>query len=94
MLISVSSDQFAASETLTGVFGKVIVSDQASAAGAASVPSPVGNADAPWFVYEPFVHVLAFSSAIGFEEGSGATSNFTIDSKAMHKVSLSYPQRK
>ncbi len=52
----VQSDQAAALEEQLGAFGMVVVSDLALAAGAASIPGPVTDAnDDGWFVWEPFV---------------------------------------
>ena len=81
----VESDQSVASEITRGVLGLIIVSDQAVAAGSASVPGPVTNSDAPFFVYEPFVNSFSFATASGFVEPAGTIVQ--IDSKAMRKVS-------
>ena len=45
------SDQQSASERPSGLFGQIVVSDSAAAAGAASIPSPLANPEADWFVY-------------------------------------------
>ncbi len=82
--LQVESDQSAASEFAHGAFGHIVVSDQAIAAGSASVPGPVLATDAPFFVYEPFIHSFVVISAIGVEEPAGTV--IEVDSKAMRKV--------
>ena len=69
LFIHIESDQTAASEVSQGVFGEIVVSDQAVAAGAASVPGPVTNPDAPFIVYEPFVNSFLFGDGTGFLAG-------------------------
>ncbi len=83
----ITSDQVALLEVQTGALGMMVVSDVAAAAGIASIPGPVTEAeDDGWFVWVPF-HNL--SSATG---GSGSVGNsppgfrFEFDSKAMRKV--------
>ena len=84
LIIAVRSDQITTTERVRAVIGHIIVSDQASAAGVASIPSPVANADAPFFVYEPLLHDFIFGSGVGFQ--SPGQTNVTVDSKAMRKV--------
>ncbi len=78
------SDQTAASEQPHGALGAMIVSDQASAAGAGSIPDPITNSDAPWFVYEPLIVRFEQLTAAGFESDAGF--HVKVDSKAMRKV--------
>ncbi len=82
--LHVETDQSAASETVRGAFGVIVVSDQAVAAGAASVPGPVTNTDADFLVYQPFVNIFTLGDATGFVEPTG--TSVMIDSKAMRKV--------
>ena len=82
----VTSDQGAASETNIGAFGAIVVQEEAVDAGVASVPTPIDEPSAPWFVYEPFVHELAVESAVGFNSPVGTYTRW--DSKAMRKVGL------
>ena len=78
------SDQLAASETPHGAMGMIVVSDQAAAAGVASIPAPLANSDAPFFVWEPWIASVSLATAVGYSDPSGV--NITIDSKAMRKV--------
>ena len=82
----IESDQSAASEQVRGAFGAIVVSDQAVAAGVASIPVPVTHSDAPFFVYEPFVNSFLFGDGTGFITPVG--TNIIIDSKAMRKVDV------
>ena len=55
-LLSVRSDQTAASEIPFGAIGALLVSDKASALGATAIPDPVTFvADDYWFVYQAWV---------------------------------------
>ena len=78
------SDQLAATENPQASMGVVVVSDQAVAAGGASIPGPITNPDAPWLVYEGLHSPTIFLSAIGLVEPAGLV--FELDSKAMRKV--------
>ena len=86
LAIHVESDQSAASEVTRGAFGIIVVSDQAVAAGAASIPGPQDNTDAPWFVWEPLINSFELGDATGFVQPSGTL--ITVDSKAMRKVGI------
>ncbi len=67
-----------------GALGMGIVSDQAFAAGAGSVPGPWTDQDwGGWFVWIAFVNRLSVSTDIGRELIS---INIPFDSKAMRKV--------
>ncbi len=83
----ITSDQAAASETLEGAWGSIVVQEEAADAGIASVPSPLAEPDAAYIVYEPFVNEFLFGDGTGFTEPGGI--NLTFDSKAMRKVGLS-----
>ncbi len=80
----VQSDQITAAEEVHGALGGMVVSDQASAAGSASIPSPISDPDAPWYVWEGFVNAFIIASNSGFVEPAGTPRH--IDSKAMRKV--------
>jgi len=86
IFVLVFSDQEVAPETSEGSLGAIVVSDQALAAGAASIPSPTSQADAPFFVWEPFVNFLRFGDDTGIQEPAGTRLN--VDSKAMRKVGV------
>ena len=81
----VTSDQSAASETLSGVLAASVVSEISTAA-AASVPMPIDEPSYPYWLFEPYVHEIAFSSSVGVETPVGTYTRF--DSKAMRKVGL------
>ena len=82
--MSIKSTQAAADAEIVGAFGIAIVSDQAAAAGAASIPGPWSNADWDgWFVWEGFAMSLQFSDATGVFLDSVQS---VIDSKAMRRV--------
>ncbi len=63
-----------------------VVSDQASAAGVGSVPTPVTESDADFFLYEPLMAAFTFADATGIDADSGTVTQF--DSKAMRKVGI------
>jgi len=83
-LLSVGSDQTAASENPAGAVGMLVVSDEARIAGASAIPDPVLDSGSPWFVWQPFNSSFVFGDATGFIES--ANSQYMIDSKAMRKV--------
>ncbi len=84
-LISIKSDQVVASEFPFGALGLAVVSEQARAAGAASLPGPVSQQDSElWHVWLPLSASFIFSTAAGFDSAGGRV--FEIDSKAMRKV--------
>ncbi len=88
ILLQVTSDQIVATEDQVGAYGLAVVSDEASAAGVASIPTPISNASSDkWFVYQMFFNSWAVSSAIGAVNRSGGQV-YQIDSKAMRKVDV------
>ncbi len=87
-LLNVASDQVAASEFVQGALGFQVVTETAAAAGIASLPTPLIETDADYFVYQPFASSFLFGSAIGFQEEGGAGNNWVIDSKSMRKVGV------
>ncbi len=80
----ISSDQEAADEVQLGAYGHIVVSDQAVAAGIASLPTPVSEQVSDWFAYQQMLNSMRFGTAVGFESQAG--TRYTIDSKAMRKV--------
>ncbi len=86
-LLSIISDQLAASEFAHGAIGFAVVSDQAVAAGIASVPTPtLESGSGLWFLHESWSHSFDFATSIGFQQGG--QDMFRLDSKAMRKVDL------
>ncbi len=65
-------------------FGLIVVSDQAIAAGVASLPASDANSDAPFFVWEPLAVRIRLATAVGFDGNAGYHQ--IVDSKAMRKV--------
>ena len=81
-LISVWSDQIAATESNPGAFGGTIVSDRATVVGITAIPDPVTEHNADfWFLYEPF-------QCVGGPDGDQRQINFQMkfDSRAQRKV--------
>jgi len=79
------SDQQSASEAQLGAFGCCVVSDQASAIGVTAVPTPITDIGSDLFyAHQVMFNSFGFGSAVGLvQEGT----RYTIDSKAMRKVS-------
>jgi len=85
-MISWRSDQRAADEFPFGAFGMCIVSNDAFAAGAASLPGPYTDAASDlWFVHTFLVSNMLAGSNEGFQE-LGKQVQYEIDSKAMRKL--------
>jgi len=84
-LLSVVSDQTIAGEFPFGAMGMAIVSEQARAAGAASIPDPYTDSQWDgWFVHQFFQTSCLVGTNIGFDASAGY--QFEFDSKAMRKV--------
>jgi len=84
-----TSDQATIQEVGTPVWGMIVVTDVALAAGAASIPGPLTDAsDDGWFVWEsaPQSHWMTDASAAGIP----GPQTFEFDSKAMRKVATGY----
>ena len=83
--MSVEPQTFAVDLNIQGAFGLGIVSDQAFAAGAASVPGPWTDQDWDgWYVWQAFALSLEVTTDIGRLIPSN--KEYVIDSKAMRKV--------
>ncbi len=81
-LFNVVSDQSAAVEEQLGALGLMVINDIAVAAGAASIPGPVTDADDDgWFVWQGFVQ-----QGQNVTGAPSATSLYEFDSKAMRKI--------
>ena len=86
-ILTVWSDQVAASEIVEGVFGVIVVKNTAVLIGATAVPDPFVEFADDWYVYNPFQQqaTRAVENASGtFTEVS--QTQMVIDSKAMRKV--------
>ena len=80
-VLSVRSDQASVVEEQFGAMGFIIVTDNAVAAGAASIPSPQTDSDDDgWFVWVPFAQDGIQGSA---NKGS---NQYVIESKAMRRL--------
>jgi len=85
LLVSILSDQLAASERQVGAIGLAVVSDQAAAIGVTAVPTPITDLESDlWFVHQLLYSDTTFASGIGFTDTSSEV--YPIDSKAMRKV--------
>jgi len=84
LMYQVTSDQIAASESYLGAVGIAVASEQAVAAGVASVPTPATDASSEaWFLHEWFTGEIIFGTGVGFTENNQMNR---VDSKAMRKV--------
>ena len=85
-LVSVRTDQISAVEDQIGALGICVVSDQAAAAGIASIPGPMSNPEWDgWFTYAMFANSFEVGSGVGFDPKFANV--LRIDSRAMRKVS-------
>ena len=81
-LLSVSSDQNAAVETVIGSMGMLIASEKAVGLGAASLQDPVTDASSDsWFQYQAFAADGSASTNVGRR-----MYHFPFDSRAQRKV--------
>jgi len=84
-VLSVASDQTIASEFPFGAVGMAVVTDQAFAAGAGSIPAPYTESDADtFFLWEPFAAGMIFKTGVGID--TTPWTQIPFDSKAMRKV--------
>ena len=83
-IVAAATDQLAASERVIGAFGMCVVSQEAAAAGAASIPGPFTEAESDlWFVHQYIYSSMVFGDATGFRNFD---QQYEVDSKAMRKV--------
>ena len=83
----IDSDQSAAAEQQVAGFGVAVVSEEAAAAGVASVPTPITEIPSDlWFVHRVLYSAQSASDAGG--RGGNAGTDYIVDSKAMRKVSI------
>ena len=78
----VSSDQAAAIEFQMGALGIEVVSEQASVAGVAAVPTPVTQMGSEFWL----AHQVFMGDESNITDRTRNASHFAIDSKAMRKV--------
>ena len=83
-LLSIASDQNAATENQVGALGVTIVGLKAAASGIAALPHPKADPFADWMLYQSFKGQFVFDSAVAWQ--AVAVQNFELDSKAMRKI--------
>ena len=71
----------AATDSMRIAMGMILVSDEAFAAGVASIPSPISDIDDDW-MYHQFMLV---QSGVLSGDGQGTEFRFEVDNKAMRK---------
>ena len=78
------SDQVTGTEDPFGALGFAVVSEQARAAGAASLPAPITHEDSDlWFVHQFFFANVTLATATGIRDTARV---YEFDSRAMRKV--------
>ncbi len=86
-MMHMSSDQEVSDELQQIALGLAVVSDQALAAGVASVPTPFADlASDLWFSHNMLMTEFLLGTAVGFSGDFGVTGEF--GSKAMRKVAV------
>ncbi len=84
-IIHITPQTFGADLTIHGAFGMAIVSDQAFAAGIASIPKPFDEANWDgWFLHQYFSCSAILASAVGLQTPAGAS--YLLDSKSGRKL--------
>ena len=69
LLVSIISDQLAASEIQMGAVGAAIVSDQVNAIGVTAVPTPITDMGSDlWFVHQLMYNEFVFGDGTGFQD--------------------------
>jgi len=90
LLLWYRSDQNTASEGPFGTYGRMIVTDAASAIGITAIPDPsgiTGEPEADWYVWQAVEDkVDVVTTATGLDIGYNDSNEYIIDSKAMRKV--------
>ncbi len=80
-LLTVRTDQFAATEQAFGALGMLVVSDQASAAGVASIPAPYADLDQDqFFLWQPWSVAAMVIGGASIDQGS---RQYVLESKAL-----------
>ena len=83
-VLHLRTDQIANTEAQAVTYGKIVVTQEASTAGVASVPTPISEGNSDFHVYEQVATAYILSSAVGIDAAAGVMHVF--DSKAMRKV--------
>ena len=88
-VLGLFTDQVAADEDQQGAFGMIVVSNDAIAAGAASIPGPISDAGHDgWFAHVPFLERFSVASVSGFNFDMSRTVRF--DFKSKRRVETGY----
>ncbi len=83
--VGVKPASFGADIGIIGAWGVGVVSDEAFAAGTASIPRPFEDADwNGWLAWGVFIQQLEFADATG--RLYNAVTEYSVDSKAMRKI--------
>ncbi len=84
-MVSIRLQAYTADLTVAGAYGMAVVSQEAFAAGVASIPEPFSDSDwGGWMVWRSFFQRFEFDDATGLT--FPAAMDFEVDSKAMRKV--------
>ncbi len=86
--VTFQSDQVVQSEDPHGAYGEIVVTTNATTAGVASIPDPLTEPEASWYVYVPTYCRFSFATAVGRQDVMGQANVFQFDSKAMRKVGI------
>ncbi len=81
------SDQVSATEDYDGVISEQVVTEAASSVGIGSIPTPLTEQSADFFVFEPFAGTTTVQGGAGAAVQQG-NSIIQFDSKAMRKVDI------
>ncbi len=84
--ILIQSDQLAVTEAQVGGVGFCVVSDSATAAGIAAVPTPLTELGSDlWMAHQLMLNSIDIAGTVSIGDTAGGR-RYTIDSKAMRKV--------
>ncbi len=81
--VSVIPETFTADIEIVGAVGMIVVSEEAFAAGVASMPEPFSDGQADWLVWRSFAWRYEFADNTGTQFPNWT---FEVDSKAMRKL--------
>ena len=86
-LLTVRSDQNAASENMIGAFGICVVTEQAVSVGITAIPHSATDASWDgWLLHQFIAERFLFFSSVGAQTGDSGLGRYPLDSKAMRKI--------
>ncbi len=86
--VAIRNSVVASDQDIGGAFGICIVSDEAFAAGTASIPRPFDDSDwGGWFVWQSFKSQFELRDSTGASGLNETSLRYQVDSKAMRRVS-------